>query len=74
MEQKPPKKDGVSSTVARLKMLPPIPKKVKCKFCETLFDNPIRLGSGVVIVTCDKCRKDLKKASLARLERRVQDA
>jgi len=44
-------------------MLSPIPKKVKCRICKTGFENPIRLGSGISIVTCDTCRKDLKAAA-----------
>ncbi len=42
---------------------------IKCKICEQQFRNPITLGSGIVIVTCDDCRRAMySPATLRKME------
>ena len=46
-----------------------IPKRIKCKICEQMFDNPLLKGSGIVLVTCDACRRAMySPATLKRME------
>ena len=45
------------------------PKMVKCKICGQRFRNPLTLGSSIVIVTCDDCRRAMfSPATLRKME------
>lgn len=35
------------------------PKRIKCRMCNNMFDNPILNGSSVVTVVCQTCRTNL---------------
>ena len=35
------------------------PKRIKCRMCTNMFDNPILNGSSVVTVVCQTCRSNL---------------
>jgi len=50
------------------------PKSIKCKMCNTRFPNPVRKGSGVVIVTCGPCRQSMFSAKTIRRQKRQATA
>ena len=46
-----------------------IPKRIRCKICEQMFDNPLLKGSSIVLVTCDECRRAMySPATLKKME------
>ena len=52
----------------------PIPKFIKCKLCGEKFANPIKKGYGVVINTCDVCRRGMFSAKgLRKMEKQMQE-
>tara|TARA_R100000458_G_C8221717_1_gene205867 strand:- start:292 stop:573 length:282 start_codon:yes stop_codon:yes gene_type:complete len=51
-----------------------IPKFIDCKLCGERFANPIKKGYGVVIKTCDDCRRGMFSAKgLRKMERQQQE-
>ena len=35
------------------------PKRIKCRVCNKMFDNPILNGSSIVTVVCGSCRQSM---------------
>ena len=48
-----------------------LPKRIRCKICKEMFENPIHRGSSIVIVTCDGCRRAMfSPATLKKMEQK----
>ena len=47
------------------------PKRIRCKICKEMFENPLYRGSSIVIVTCDGCRRAMfSSATLKKMEKK----
>ena len=42
------------------------PKRIKCRMCTNMFDNPILNGSSIVTVVCQTCKDNLFSAKTRR--------